>query len=79
MKWQDYIEENPKILGGKPIFTGTRISVELVLERLAAGETEEQLIHQYPTLRSEHIRAAFGFAATQLSLMRSVLLDEEAV
>jgi uncharacterized protein (DUF433 family) len=76
MKWRDYIEENPKILGGKPIFKGTRLSVELVLERLAAGETNEELLRQYPTLRPEHIRAACGFAATQLSLTRSVLFDE---
>jgi uncharacterized protein (DUF433 family) len=76
MNWRDYIEENPKILGGKPVFKGTRLSVELVLERLAAGETPEQMLEQYPTLRPEHIRAACGFAATQISLTRSVLIDE---
>ncbi len=79
MKWNEYIEENPKILGGKPVFKGTRISVELILERLAAGETQEQLLDQYPTLKPDHIRAAFGYAATQLSLTRTVFLDEEAV
>jgi uncharacterized protein (DUF433 family) len=79
MNWREYIEQNPKILGGKPVFKGTRLSVELVLERLAAGETPEQMLEQYPTLRVEHVRAAFGFAAEQLSLTRSILLDEEAV
>lgn len=78
MKRNEYIEENSKILGGKPVFKGARISVEPVLERLAAGETREKLIEQYPTLKPDHIRAAFGYAATQLSLTRSVFLDEEA-
>lgn len=60
MKWNDYIEENPKVLGGKPVFKGTRLSVELVLERLAAGDTQEQMLQQYPTLKPEHIRAVQG-------------------
>ena len=79
MNWREHIEQNPKVLGGKPVFKGTRLSVELVLERLGAGETQEQMLQQYPTLRVEHVRAACAFAAEQLSLTRSIFLDEEAV
>ena len=79
MNWRDYIEENPKILGGKPVFKGTRLSVEFLLERLAAGDRPEYLLEPLPTLRNEHFRAAYTFAADQLSLSRLILLDQEAV
>ena len=76
MNWREYIEENPKIFGGKPVFKGTRLSVEFLLERLAAGDSPEYLIEQLPTLRDEHFRAAYAFAADQLSLSRLILLDQ---
>ena len=44
------IESNPSIMMGKPVIAGTRISVELILEKLAAGETIEQLLEAVPTL-----------------------------
>jgi uncharacterized protein (DUF433 family) len=79
MNWRDYIEENPKILGGKPVFKGTRLSVEFLFERLTTGDSPQYLLEQLPTLKPEHLRAAYAFAALQLSLTRSVLADEEAV
>ena len=60
------IESNPSIMMGKPVIAGTRIPVELVLEKLAAGETIEQLIKAYPRLTEENIRAALLFAAQAL-------------
>jgi uncharacterized protein (DUF433 family) len=65
MNWREYIEENPKILGGEPVFKGTRLSVELVLERLAAGDSPEYLLKQYPTLKTEHLRAEFESVANK--------------
>jgi uncharacterized protein (DUF433 family) len=58
-----WITVDPKIMAGKPCFSGTRIPVYLVFERLAAGETIEQLREAYPDLTSDHIRAAFRHAA----------------
>ena len=57
------ITVNPKILGGKPIIRGTRLSVQFVLELLASGATEEEILKDYPHLQPEDIRACLGYAA----------------
>lgn len=46
---------------GKPVVAGTRITVELILEKLAAGETIEQLLEAHPRLTKEGIQAALSF------------------
>ena len=53
---------------GKPVIAGTRIPVELILEKFGAGETIEQLLESYPRLTHEGVLAAFHFAA-QLSVL----------
>ena len=58
------IESNPSIMMGKPVITGTRIPVELILEKFAAGETIEQLLEEYPRLTEEGIRASLHFSDT---------------
>jgi uncharacterized protein (DUF433 family) len=60
------IEINPDIMMGKPVIAGTRITVELILEKLAAGETIEQIVGAHPRLKREHILAALDFAAHAL-------------
>ena len=60
---QNIIISDPKIMMGKPVIAGTRITVELILERLASGETRQQLIESYPQLTNESINAALDFAA----------------
>jgi uncharacterized protein (DUF433 family) len=77
MKWQDYIERNPRIMLGKPVFKGTRLTVELILEKLGDGVTEEELLHSYPRLRPEHIRAAQAYAAASLSSDEVIFLGEK--
>ena len=62
----DLITSDPKIMMGKPVVTGTRITVELILGKLAAGETVEQILSEHPRLTAEGIRAALGFAAEML-------------
>jgi uncharacterized protein (DUF433 family) len=57
------VTSDPKILMGKPVIAGTRIPVELILEKLAAGEAVEQIIRSHPRLTEEGIRAALAFAA----------------
>lgn len=57
---------DPEILLGKPIVAGTRISVELILENLAAGQTAENLLDSFPSLSREGIQAALAFALDTL-------------
>lgn len=63
---QQYIESNPKIMMGKPVIKGTRITVELILEKLAAGETTEQILAAHPHLTRAGVQAALEFAAQAL-------------
>lgn len=67
MDWQQQIERVPGVMLGKPIFRGTRITVEFVLERLAQGARPEDLFTSHPTLTSDHINAALACA---LSVVR---------
>ena len=60
---EDYIEIHPDIRSGKPCFKGTRITVYDVLEYLAGGMTEAELLTDFPALSPQHIRAALAFAA----------------
>ena len=57
------ITANPKILGGKPIIRGTRLSVEFILELLASGVAEEEVLEDYPHLTKEDIHACLIYAA----------------
>lgn len=56
------ITANPEIFGGKPIIRGMRISVELILSLLAQGETQEEILVDYPDLEPEDIRACLTYA-----------------
>lgn len=67
MTHHERIEVNPEIMFGKPVIKGTRITVEHVLRKLAAGMAPEQIIADYPKLTIEDIRAAEGFAADYLA------------
>lgn len=57
------IISDPKILGGKPVIRGTRISVELVLSLLASGLTEDEVLREYPHLKRADVRAAIAYGA----------------
>ena len=63
MKWQDYITSDPKILAGKPVIKGTRLSVEFILNLLAEGWSIEEILENYPTLTKESLKAVFAFVA----------------
>ena len=63
---QALITSDPKIMMGKPTVSGTRITVELILEKLAAGEAVDQILSEHPRLTPEGIRAAIAFAAEAL-------------
>jgi uncharacterized protein (DUF433 family) len=60
------IQSDPNIMMGKPVVAGTRITVELILEKLGAGETIEQILEAHPRLTKTAILAAIDFAARAL-------------
>ncbi len=60
------IETNPKVMKGKPVIAGTRITVESILERLSAGESREQILEAHPHINNEAINAALLFALQTL-------------
>lgn len=60
------IVSDPAVMMGKPVIAGTRITVELVLEKLAAGETIEQILEAHPRLTREAVQAALAFAVEVL-------------
>ena len=78
MQWRERIVADPEILAGKPIIRGTRISVELILDRLAAGWTMESLVEAHPHLTVEDVRAALAFAADLLGEERYLAIRKAA-
>ena len=66
MAHNDMIISDPAIMMGKPVVAGTRITVELILEKLAAGESIEEIVEAHPRLTREGIYAALKFAAEAL-------------
>lgn len=58
---------DPSVMLGKPVIKGTRMTVELIVEKVAAGESIAQLLEDYPFLQEEDIRAALLYAARSLS------------
>ena len=62
----ELIQSDPAVMMGKPVVAGTRITVELILEKLSAGETIEQVLEAHPRLTRESVLAALGFAARAL-------------
>jgi uncharacterized protein (DUF433 family) len=56
------VETNPAVLGGKPVIAGTRIGVDLILEKIGDGETIDEILRDYPRLSREQMRAAIRHA-----------------
>ncbi len=67
MDWRDHIVSDKGILLGKPVIKGTRISVELILELLASGWTEEMLLESYPALNKNTLRIVFAYLKDSVS------------
>ena len=61
--WKERIFIDPNVCHGKPCIKGTRIWVSLIVDNLAAGSSEEEILEAYPSLCREDIRAALAFAA----------------
>ena len=61
-----FIKSDPKIMMGKPVIAGTRITVELILEKLSSGESIKQVLKEHPQLDKKAIFAALDFASKAL-------------
>ncbi len=70
----DRIEVNPKVMMGKPVVRGTRITVELILRKISEGASEEELLDAYPRLTVRDIKAAIRYAAETLAHEEVVVL-----
>ena len=68
------IDINPAVMMGKPVIRGTRITVELILPKLAEGASESELLQDYPHLAAEDIRAAVAYGAASVAHEEVVLL-----
>ena len=68
------IDIDPAVMMGKPVIRGTRITVELVLRKLAEGASERDLMEDYPHLATEDIRAAVAYGAASVAHEEVVLL-----
>jgi len=62
----EFVSSKPENMYGKPVIGGTRIPVDLILEKLASGETYEQIIEAHPRLTEEAIKGALQYAAEVL-------------
>jgi uncharacterized protein (DUF433 family) len=69
------IEINPKVMMGKPVIRGTRITVELILRKLSEGMTHAALLEAYPKLTRKHIQAAIRYAADTLAHEETVVIS----
>ena len=69
------IEIDPKVMMGKPVIRGTRITVELILRKLSEGASEADLLDAYPRLTREDIQAAIRYAADTLAHEEIVVLN----
>ncbi len=66
MNWQDRITVDPDILVGKPVIKGTRLAVEFIIDLLAQGWSEEEVLKNYPGITDEDIHACLAYASAAL-------------
>ncbi len=67
MNWQEHITADPSVLVGKPVIKGTRLAVEFILELIAEGWSEADMLRNYPGLTREQILACVAYAKDRLS------------
>ncbi|HDR51421.1 MAG TPA: DUF433 domain-containing protein [Mariniphaga anaerophila] len=63
-KWENHIEANPEIMYGKPVIKGTRIPVDLILEKMSNGTNFQTIISDYPDLNEEDLYACLAYATS---------------
>jgi uncharacterized protein (DUF433 family) len=78
MTTTDRIEIDPKIMLGKPVIRGTRVTVEFLLRKMAEGATEADLLDAYPHLTQADIKAAIAYAAETVAQKQTLPLKSRA-
>ena len=73
MNWQNYISEDPKIMYGKPVIKGTRVPVDIIIEKLSKGESIDYLLTAYPHINKEQILACLAYATDLIRNEDSIL------
>jgi uncharacterized protein (DUF433 family) len=72
MDYTKYISINPEVRFGKPCITDTRVAVNDILQWLASGMTNAEILEDYPYLLEDHIRAALAFAASRENMIKII-------
>jgi uncharacterized protein (DUF433 family) len=70
MDWQEHITLDPNILVGKPVIKGTRLAVEFIIDLLAQGWSEAEILRNYPGITPEQIQACLAYASALLQAER---------
>ena len=71
--WREHISVNPKVMYGKPVIKGTRVPVDLITEKLAAGESFEDLLSAYPHVKMEQLLACLAYVTDLIRNEESIL------
>jgi uncharacterized protein (DUF433 family) len=79
MSWSDRILVNREVLAGKPVVRGTRLAVEFILDLLAAGQTEADIIANYPGLAHEDVLACLAYASHLAHEYKAYPLPSDAI
>ena len=70
MRWEDCIEAHPDVLVGKPVIKGTRLAVDFIVDLLAQGWSEDDILRNYPGITEADVRACLRYASEVLRLER---------
>jgi uncharacterized protein (DUF433 family) len=70
MEWKERIVVDPEILVGKPVIKGTRLAVELIVDLMAQGWSEQEILENYPGITHEDLQACLGYASARLHAER---------
>jgi uncharacterized protein (DUF433 family) len=70
MDWRERIVVDPEILVGKPVIKGTRLAVELIVDLMAQGWSEQEILENYPGITHEDLQACLGYASALLHAER---------
>ena len=72
VKWQDFIEERKDVMMGKPVFRGTRLTVEHILKELGTGMSHQEVLAGYPQITLAHLQAAVLYSAAVIGMDETI-------
>ena len=78
VRWEDFITADPEIMTGKPVVKGTRLTVDFVLDLMAGGTSEADILRNYPRLTTDAIHACLAYASEAVQLARDVPIRAHA-